>query len=131
MIRPDCCLRKLREKALVKRNVPLRLTSSTASQSASLIRINRPSLVMPALLTRISSLPVAARICSAAAVTLAASETLAEKAHALRLNAWTFCAVSTQNSGFRSTQAMSAPAAASFKAIAWPMPRPAPVTTAT
>ena len=67
-------------KALVKRNVPLRLMSSTASQSASLMRMSKPSLVMPALLTRMSTLPVAARICSAAASTLAASETLARKA---------------------------------------------------
>ncbi len=58
-IRPDRCLRRLRQKALVKRNVPLRLMSSTASQSASLIRMSKPSLVMPALLTRMSTLPVA------------------------------------------------------------------------
>ena len=88
-------------KALVNRNVPLRLMSSTASQSASLMRMSRPSRVMPALLTRMSTLPAAARICSAAASTLAASATLAAKAQALRPSAWTFCTVSAQNSSLQ------------------------------
>jgi len=67
----------------------------------------------------------------AVASTLAASETLAANGQALRPSACTFCTVSAQNSSFKSTQAMSAPAAASFRAMAWPIPRPAPVTTAT
>ena len=89
--------------------------SSTASQSASLMRMSKPSLVMPALLTRMSTLPAAARICSAVASTLAASETLAAKGQALRPSAWAFCTVSAQNSSFKSTQAMSAPGGSEFQ----------------
>ena len=48
--------------ALVKLKVPLRLTAITASQSCSVMRSMRVSRVIPALLTRISSLPKSAQV---------------------------------------------------------------------
>ena len=49
-----------RDTARVKRKVPFRLTLRTASQSSSLMRMRRPSFVMPALLTMMSTLPKSA-----------------------------------------------------------------------
>ena len=43
--------------ALVRLNTDFRFTASTWSHCCSLMRMSRPSWVMPALLTRISSLP--------------------------------------------------------------------------
>ncbi len=65
-----------RATARVKRKVPFRLTSMTASQSASLMRIKRPSLVMPALLTMMSILPKSAKTAFTHASTSAELATL-------------------------------------------------------
>ena len=58
------------------RNTAFRLVSVTASQSASFMRMARPSLVMPALLTSTCRPPSALTIASTAASTPAASVTL-------------------------------------------------------
>ena len=50
--------------AWMKLNADLRFTVSTASHWASLMRIIRPSLVMPALFTRISMRPKSLTISS-------------------------------------------------------------------
>jgi len=130
IIRPERCLTNERVKPLVNRNAPLRLVLMTESQSASLMRIRRPSRVTPALLMRMSTLPQSARIFSAAALTAAASDTSTAMAQALRPSARTSPATFSEFSAVRDTQTTSAPSLANFKAIARPMPRPAPVTTA-
>ncbi len=73
MIRPVRALSIARLNALVTRNAPFKFVFSTVSQSASAMRISKPSRVTPALLTRMSTLPHSARIFSAAALTAAAS----------------------------------------------------------
>ena len=130
MMRPERCLTNARVKAFVNKNAPLRFVSSTASQSASLMRISNPSRVTPALLTRMSTRPVSPRIFSAAAATAAASATSTACAQAFLPTARTSSATFRAFSAVRETQATSAPSAANFKAMARPMPRPAPVTTA-
>ena len=78
-----------------------------------------------------STVPASARIVPAAAVTAALSATSTATAHARRPSARTSTATFSEFSAVRDTQTTSAPSAANFKAIARPMPRPAPVTTAT
>ena len=56
-MRPPRCFIIGRIAALVTRNAPRRFRSSTASHSSALMRISRLSRVMPALFTRMSSLP--------------------------------------------------------------------------
>src|ERR1019366_294940 len=66
MMRPVRALIIARLNAFVTRNAPFKFVSSTVSQSASLMRMSRPSRVTPALLTRMSTLPASVRIFSAA-----------------------------------------------------------------
>ena len=129
-MRPLRCLANVRKNAFVKRNAPFRFVSSTVSQSASLMRISRPSRVTPALFTRMSTLPQSARIFSAAAFTSAESDTSTASAHALRPSARISAATFSEFSTVRETTTTSAPSAANFNAMARPIPRPAPVTTA-
>ena len=138
MITPPSCVPSAslffiigRATARVKRNVPFRLTFSTASQSASLMRMRRPSFVMPALFTRMSTVPNASMTRFTHASTSALSATLQPSARAVEPAASTRSTVSRHQSSWRSTTATLAPASASFFAICWPMPRPAPVTMAT
>ena len=131
MIRPDRCLSKARANARVNRNAPFKFVSRTVSQSASLRRMTNPSRVIPALFTRMSTRPVSARILPPVSATALESATSSACAHALRPSARTSPATFSAFSAVRETQTMSAPAAANFSAIARPIPRPAPVTTAT
>ena len=57
MIRPQRSFIIACSTCWIARNAPVRLVASTASQSSFFMRIARPSLVMPALLTRMSTLP--------------------------------------------------------------------------
>ena len=57
MMRPERAFSIERLTARVHRNTPVRLRSITLFQSEVFIRISRPSLVMPALLTRTSRRP--------------------------------------------------------------------------
>ena len=117
--------------AFVNKNVPLRFTSNTKSQSASLIRTSSPSRVIPALLTRISTLPKSARIwrltlftCSPSAVLTAYGSALTPSWATSVATFWAFANDKEQTATF-------APSAANNWAMAAPIPRPAPVTTAT
>ena len=110
IIRPERCLRKVRVSALVNRKAPRKLVFSTVSQSDWLILIRRPSLVTPALLTRISTRPACSSRISAAEAIAAASETSTAKAHALRPKARISAAVFSEFSAVRETTTTSAPA---------------------
>src|SRR6056297_3195237 len=116
------------------RNTPVRLTAMTCCQSASDIVsttspsrafTNRPSRVMPALLIRPSTGPIACSSESNAAATAASSETSATAV------AWPLpgsdAAASASASASRSIRPMRAPAVASAAAMARPSPRAAPV----
>src|SRR6056297_1294366 len=116
------------------RNTPVRLTAMTCCQSASDIvsttspsraLTSRPSRVMPALLIRPSTGPIACSSESNAAATAASSETSATAV------AWPLpgseAAASASASPSRSIRPMRAPAAASSVAMARPSPRAAPV----
>src|SRR5215212_7791985 len=116
--------------ALEQRKLPLRCTSSTLSQSSSLILNERLSRNSPALLTRMSIRPKRWKISSNAFSTCCALDT----SHAITIAsapaASTPSTVSWQASADRSRTATFAPSCASRIASAAPMPRAAPVTTA-
>ena len=57
MIRPPLCLIIWRATWRMQLNAPFKLVSITASKSASDMAMSRPSLVIPALFTRMSILP--------------------------------------------------------------------------
>ena len=131
MIRPERCLTKLRAKALVNKNAPFKLVSSTVSQSCSLMRISSPSRVTPALFTRMSTFPASAK------------NFLARRAHGggIRHVHRAGPGLAAERADFagdllRVLRACATrrprprPSAANFRAMARPMPRPAPVTTA-
>src|SRR5215208_2460154 len=116
--------------ALEQRKLPLRCTSSTLSQSSSLILNERLSRNSPALLTRMSIRPKRWAISSNAFSTCCALDTSQAMAIASDPAASTASTVSFQASADRSKTATFAPSCASRMASAAPMPRAAPVTTA-
>src|SRR5215210_66098 len=116
--------------ALEQRKLPLRCTSSTLSQSSSLILNERLSRNSPALLTRMSIRPKRWAISSKAFSTCCALDTSQAIAIASAPAASTASTVSWQESADRSRSATFAPSCASRMASAAPMPRAAPVTTA-
>src|SRR4029077_5708815 len=103
-------------------NVPLRFVSITMRQSSSDIRAINPSRVTPALLTRMSSSPTA----STNAFACSGSETSASTARAPD----SLATSSASSFPERYTSGQSAPARASSRAIARPIPREPPVTRA-
>jgi len=69
MAPPLACSFMTRAAACATRKTPLRLVSTTRSQSVSAISRNGMVTVMPALLTRISSVPSCAVACATAEAT--------------------------------------------------------------
>ena len=130
MIRPLRLRIITSDAARVNRNTLRRLVAMTASQSSSLIRGMSVSLVMPALLTTISSRPHFSARSSTSLLTAALSVTSHGCTSAVPPAAAIASAVSFSLSALRATQATFAPAPASRSAIALPMPREAPVTIA-
>ena len=88
------------------------------------------SRVMPALLTRMCSLPHFSTTASTTCCTLSASVTSQAKTSAVPPAARIASTVSASLSALRATQATLAPAPARASAMARPMPREAPVTIA-
>ena len=109
----------------------MRLTSTTRCQSARLIVSGGPTTAVPALLTRMSSVPKRSTVCAIMAATAASSVTSAERARLWHPIAPKRCAVSCTRSSRRPTQTTEAPASASASAKTTPSPEPAPVTRAT
>ncbi len=103
----------------------------TVSQSDALILKRRLSRRTPALLTRMVGAPSSAAMRSIAACTWASSETSQPTASARPPAAVICSTVSLQAASSRSMTATARPSAASRTAVAAPMPRAAPVTTAT
>src|SRR5262249_13383084 len=98
----------------------------TASQSSSLRRMSRPSLVMPALLTRMSTPPNAVSTSATSFATAAASDT----SQANPLAFLRAAAAASALAWSLPTTATLAPASDKRCAIALPMPRVLPVTSA-
>ena len=94
------------------------------------MRSSSVSLVMPALLIKISTRSWSFKICSHAALTAALSATSTAYAWARPPAATMAAATAPHDSAFFDTHRTLTPCAASFSAIALPMPRPAPVTSA-
>ena len=109
----------------------MRLVSNTTFQSSLFMRSASPSLVIPALLTRISirpnSLAVAANACLMESSDARSSSTTYASFDRERISAATCSSLSLR----RAASATRAPASASASAQAFPMPPLAPVTNAT
>src|SRR5262249_38154808 len=120
-----------RTTALVIRKAPFRSTSSTSSQSSSLRNGKSASLMIPALLTRMSAPPKSFDNRSPTALTAAASRTSAAIACASppreRISA---AAASALSRSVRQVMTTRCPTAPSATEIARPMPRELPVTRA-
>src|SRR3954454_11510969 len=115
MTRPQRALSMSSSARRVQWKAPFRLTSTTRSHSSADMRIARPSSRTPALLTSTSTGPKRSRTSSKAFTTCSESATSAFTSEALPL---------------RESVATVKPSARSFSAIAAPMPREPPVTSA-
>src|SRR6516162_4763839 len=126
-MRPYFRSRMLLTTALQHRTGPTTLTDSTFSQSSLESSQSLPALpVMPALLTRISTGPAWSRTSSTAVSTSASQVTSPATACPPMASATRWAAAA-----LRSKTPTFAPAAASRRQIASPMPCPPPVTKAT
>src|SRR5512134_245086 len=129
---PYRCFIMGRVTARVRRYVPLRLTRTTESNSSSDMRIRRLSRVIPALLTRMSIFPCASRMFLIPASTWARSLTSNISTIPLPPAATREARVSRAPASFPTSLTTTvAPSAQNASAIARPIPRAEPVTSAT
>src|SRR5690606_17641945 len=129
MILPLPWAMKWRPAACDMKNADLMLTFITSSQSFSLKSTASSRRIRPALLTRMSSPPSSASVCSTSRPTGSMLIRLASRLTRRRPSARTFSPVSAAST--MPAPAMSAPASASASAMPWPSPVLAPVTSAT
>src|ERR1700737_1727690 len=129
-IAPPPCSRIRGAAALEHRNGPVRFTAMIRLQSASLVSSTGANTATPALLTRASSRPNRSITAAIAAATAAASETSQVIASVLfgSFSAATALACSSPS---MSSSATRHPSARKRLAVASPIPRAAPVTSAT
>src|SRR5512139_3663863 len=125
MMRPQRAFIMPRITARERRNTDFRLVSMTSSQSASFMRSARLSRVMPALLTRIAIAPTSFSISASAASVCAISRTF------ITLPTSPASAIACAPASPVAVPTTLAPCFASSSAIARPIPREAPVTSAT
>src|SRR5687768_7824246 len=116
--------------ACVRANAAVRLVASTASQSSRFMRSINWSLVMPALFTSTSRRPCRSSAPDTSRSIAPASETSTAAASAFPPAA-AIASIASAALLPRAAPITVAPCAASFPAIARPMPREAPVTSAT
>jgi hypothetical protein len=118
-------------KARVQRKVPFMQVSTIRSQSSSVMLTIGAIAAVPALLTSIWTGPNRSRASSKASSMSAAEVTLpVEKASLPPAADSSSLAASAECSGMTSRTTTSAPRASSSAAIAFPIPRPPPVTRA-
>jgi len=115
----------------VSRTGPVRLTSRIASQSASASEWTGAWRLIPALFTRMPIGPSAAATSAATRGKAARSPMSSGTKIDFRPSAATSAATSSISGIVRAATATSAPARPSASAIALPIPRPLPVTSAT
>src|SRR6266508_4233906 len=116
--------------AWVTKTRPLRSTSMTVSQEPSSSAPRPCGMFVPALFTRISTLPHSRSIRSKQTRIDASLRTSSRSASDRRPFARSAIATGSASSPFRDVTATSAPASARASAIARPMPREPPVTSA-
>ena len=117
--------------ARVPRNTPSRLTRISARHSSRLVSISAPRAATPALLTRTSSLPNALRVASITPAHPASAPTSWASASAMPPAAVMSSTTSAAGASAMSVSTTRAPSRASARALAAPIPEPAPVTIAT
>ncbi len=131
MILPPPASRISRPAAWPHSSAPVTLTASTRAKTSAGKSRNGASVAMPALFTSTSTRRQRAATAANAASTLARSATSSTIAHAVvamgSIARATFSAAATSRSASTTAQ----PSSCSRRAIAAPIPRPAPVTTAT
>src|ERR1700761_5793245 len=127
---PPPCSRINGAAALVHRNGPVRLTERIRFQSASEVSSSGANTATPALLTSASSRPKRAEICANAAATAFASET-SQCSASVSSGLARPTAARASNSPSVSSSATRQPSARKRLAVASPIPRAAPVTSAT
>ena len=131
MMLPDRCSTMNRPAAWHPNTTPMKLTACTRWKSASLVSSRTPSVMIPALFTMTSMRPCAETVLATSASTSPFCETSTSRPVARPPESVIAATVSWALSVFRSAHTTIAPASASREADARPMPRPAPVTTAT
>src|SRR5215469_18321448 len=131
MMRPYFCWTMCCCAARLHRNAPLRWTFITVSQSSSLILKSRLSRSTPALFTRMSSRPNRSTPCATAASTASWLDTSQETASACEPACSIWAATCLQFSRSTSARITCAPSSAKRRAVAAPIPLPAPVIKAT
>src|SRR6266851_2518052 len=129
-IAPPPCSRISGAAALVHRNGPVRLTVSTRFQSSSDVSSSGANTATPALLTSASSRPKRRSISAIALATALASET-SQCSPSVLPAAASASTLFHNNSPSMSSSATLQPSARNRFATASPMPRAAPVTSAT
>src|SRR5574340_130098 len=119
-----------RSTARLRRNTDLRLVASTSSHSSSVMRASRLSRVMPALFTRIETSPKCWRIAPSTCSVCAASLTFNAMPAPLTPAASRYPLIARAPVSLVAVLITVAPCLPSSSAMAWPMPRLAPVTSA-
>ena len=130
-ILPLFCLAITLNTGLVTLNAELKLVSITACQCSSLMRMNRSSRVIPALLTRMSMRPHFSTTVLTIVSIVSVTVTLHGTDKVCPPSRPSSSAVVLHNSSLMSVITIFAPSRIRAAAIALPIPRPEPVTTAT
>src|SRR5579884_687725 len=131
MMLPERCSIIAGKKARQQRKAPVRLLSRVSCHSAREIsQSGAVGPMVPLLFTRISTRPNVCKVCSASWRTLSSWRISVGTARALRPSASIIARVSSKASWVREASTRCAPSLAKASAIACPMPRPPPVTTA-
>src|SRR5450759_3762106 len=130
MILPCPCATMRAPAARHRRNTAVRLISSTSSQSRSSWSVAGARRMIPALFTRMSTLPIASTASVTRRIDSARSDRSATM-HFVRTRVFSRMARSVSPAQHRPCSTTSAPASASAVAIAAPRPRDDPVTSAT
>ena len=131
MMRPERAFIMPRSTALDRRNTDLRLVSMTSSHSPSFMRTARLSRLIPALFTRMATPP---KVRSTSAINdsiLAASLTSSWVPLPWICAAARYVVIDAAPASVVAVPTTVAPCAPSSSAIARPIPRVAPVTSAT
>src|SRR5688572_6863034 len=117
--------------ACVQRNVLVAFTAKIRFHSSSVVLASGAEVDAPALFTRMSTLPNPFRAASIISRMLAGSVTSAGNAFASAPSLVSSAAIFSTCSAVRAATKIRAPSRARERAMAAPIPRPPPVTTAT
>jgi hypothetical protein len=128
---PSPLVRRNGVAALLRTNAVVTLKWNERSRKPALVSRNGRGIVPPALFTTTSTRPNSPVAAATISSTASLSFTSVGSTSASRPNPRTSAATSSSCSLVRAASTTLAPASAKVRAIAAPMPRPAPVTIAT